>query len=118
MTLTADEAFEALRAVPEPCSIAMAQPTDIVSMGLVESVRVEERAVAVSLVLTDPSCVHFAALRAYVGDVLLQRDDVDSVEVTMSVSQLWTPDRMNPTGPPRQPTPTLLPVVAASRASP
>ena len=31
----------ALASVPEPCSIAMRRPTDIVAMGLVESVTIE-----------------------------------------------------------------------------
>jgi metal-sulfur cluster biosynthetic enzyme len=111
MTLTPAAIFEALRAVPEPCSIAMSVPQDIVSMGLVEDIRVEGSAVALSLVLTDPSCVHFTAIRRYITDVLLELDGITSVEVRMSTTQLWTPDRMNPTAPSKLPVRTLLPLV-------
>jgi metal-sulfur cluster biosynthetic enzyme len=114
MTLTPQEVFEALRSVPEPCSIAMSEPTDIVSMGLVESIRVDGGNVAVSLVLTDPSCVHFTALRTYMSDLLCERDDVDSVEVIMSTTQLWTADLMNPSGPP---APRALPFIGRAKAA-
>jgi metal-sulfur cluster biosynthetic enzyme len=59
--------------------------------------------VAVSIVLTDPSCVHFTAMRRYITDELLRVDGVESVDVVMSTTQLWTPDRMHPAGPPEDP---------------
>ena len=114
MTITRGEVFDALRSVPEPCSIAMSEPQSIVGMGLIESIEIDERNVAICLVLTDASCVHFTALRRYITDVLLAREDVQGVEVTMSATQLWTPDRMNPTAAPvasEVPSRKLLPLV-------
>jgi metal-sulfur cluster biosynthetic enzyme len=89
-----DEVLEALRGVPEPCSIAMRAPVDICEMGLVDDVRIEAGAVRVELVLTDPSCAHFASMRRYITDLLLQLDGVESVEVVMSTTKLWTSERM------------------------
>lgn len=92
--VTEAEVMIALRAVPEPCSLAMKTPMDITEMGLVESVTIDGGAVAVVLVLTDPSCVHFLSMRTYIRDELLQLDGVQTVDVTMSTSQLWTEDRL------------------------
>ena len=85
---------EALRAVPEPCSIAMRAPIDICEMGLVDDVRIDGGDIGVELVLTDPSCAHFASLRRFITDVLLGLEGVERVEVTMSTTTLWTPERM------------------------
>ena len=96
MTATHAEILDALDGIAEPCSIAMDTPETLVSMGLVESVTVADAHVDVCLVLTDPSCVHFMSMRRYITDTLCARDDVDSVHVRMSTTQLWTPDRMHP----------------------
>ena len=96
MAPTRQAIMEALRAVPEPCSIAMRTPMDICEMGLVEEVEVRDGRVRVVLVLTDPSCVHFVSMRRYITDVLAGLDGVESVEVAMSTTQLWTTDRLRP----------------------
>jgi len=44
-------------------------------------------------VLTDPSWLHFTGLRRYSSDVLLELPGVGSVEVAISTTILWTPDR-------------------------
>lgn len=94
MTPSREQVVEALRSVPEPCSIAMRAPLDICEMGLVEEVQIESGVVHVELVLTDPSCVHFLPMRRYISDVLCALEGVDSVEVTISTKKLWTPDRV------------------------
>jgi metal-sulfur cluster biosynthetic enzyme len=96
MPATEQDIREALHAVREPCSIAMRNPMDIVEMGLVQGVEVAVGRVRVTLVLTDPSCVHYLPMRRYIADVLLALDGVQEVEVAMSTSELWTPDRMQP----------------------
>jgi metal-sulfur cluster biosynthetic enzyme len=85
------DVLDALRAVPEPCSIAMRAPTDICSMGLVERVEIEGSHVRVTLVLTDPSCVHFSAMQRYIADEVNALEDVDQVTVVASTSRLWVP---------------------------
>jgi metal-sulfur cluster biosynthetic enzyme len=90
---THEAVLEALRRVPEPCSIAMRAPIDICEMGLVEDVRIDDGHVRVELVLTDPSCAHFMSMRRYIADVVGELDGVEEVDVVMSTRTLWTPDR-------------------------
>jgi metal-sulfur cluster biosynthetic enzyme len=91
----------ALATVPEPCAFAMGRPTDIAEMGLIESVAIDGGQVGVVLVLTDPSCVHFTAMQRYIADALDAVPGVEGVEVSMSTTQLWTPDRFgSPAGQP------------------
>ena len=100
MSIDAQQVFAALERVPEPCSIAMGAAESIVSMGLVESVDVDGDTVDVSLVLTDPSCVHFTAMRRYIVDEVTASTAASTVRVRMSTTQLWTPERMHPSAPP------------------
>lgn len=92
-TVTREEVLELLRAVPEPCAILLGRDTDIVDMGLVEDVTISAGHVEVTLVLTDPSCVHFTGMRRYIQDVLQRQDAVDFVDVRLSTTTIWTPDR-------------------------
>ena len=94
MSVTEAAVRESLRGIPEPCSIAMRTPMDICEMGLVESVQIDGSKVTVTLVLTDPSCVHFAGMQRYIRDELLALDGVQVVEVGASERLLWTPDRV------------------------
>lgn len=88
-----EEILAQLATVPEPCALMMRVPLDIRGMGLVEKVESRDGHVLVELVLTDPSCVHFAGMRRYITDALLELPGVTSVEVTASTTTLWTPDR-------------------------
>jgi metal-sulfur cluster biosynthetic enzyme len=92
--MTRDSVLEALRRVPEPCSIAMKAPMDICEMGLVEEIEIDGGHVGVTLVLTDPSCVHFTAMKRFISDELLELEGVESVSVGLSTRTLWTPDRV------------------------
>jgi metal-sulfur cluster biosynthetic enzyme len=94
-----DDVLAALRNVPEPCSIAMRVPMDITEMGLIEQLEIDGSHVAVTLVLTDPSCVHFSAMQRFIHDELLGLEGVESVTVTASTRTLWTPDRVRRTHP-------------------
>lgn len=85
-----------LATVPEPCALMMRSPLDICAMGLVEKVECADGRVLVELVLTDPSCVHFAGLRRYITDAVRELPGVETVEVTASTTTLWTPDRLTP----------------------
>jgi metal-sulfur cluster biosynthetic enzyme len=94
MSVSRDAIMRELAKVPDPCSIAMGDPLDIDEMGLVEDVAIDAGHVQVTLVLTDPSCVHFRSMQRFVVDLLSAVDGVQSVEVLMSTRQLWTPDRI------------------------
>jgi metal-sulfur cluster biosynthetic enzyme len=101
MSVARAAVLAALRAVPEPCSIAMRAPMDICEMGLVEDIEIDGGHVGVTLVLTDPSCVHFGAMRRFISDELLKLDSVETVGVGTSTRTLWTPDRVRrPAGTP------------------
>jgi metal-sulfur cluster biosynthetic enzyme len=91
---TMAEIVEALARIPDPCSIAMRAPVDIWHLGLVEDVQIEDGHIAVTLVLTDPSCVHFGGIRNFITDALSALPGVTGVSVTMSTTALWTPDRV------------------------
>ena len=95
MSVVAPTVVDALRAVTEPCSILMRRPMSIVDMGLIEAIEIEGGHVHVTLVLTDASCVHFTSMQRYIGEVLVELEGVDEVTVGMSVTQLWTPDRVS-----------------------
>lgn len=95
---TPDEIRARLRQVPEPCGLLMRTPLDICEMGLVDEISCADGRVRVVLVLTDPSCVHFGGLRRYITDVLAELPGVEAVEVAISTTALWTPDRRQPPG--------------------
>lgn len=82
-----------LALVPEPCAIAMGTRVDIVGMGLIEDVALHGRHAVVTLCLTDPACVHFRAMQAYIADVLVALPEIETVEVIQTTTILWTPDR-------------------------
>jgi metal-sulfur cluster biosynthetic enzyme len=90
---TGAEVRAQLRSVIEPCSLLMRTPLDICQMGLVDQVSCADGTVRVELVLTDASCVHYAGLRRYITDALLELPGVQAVEVAVSTTKLWTPDR-------------------------
>jgi metal-sulfur cluster biosynthetic enzyme len=93
---TEEEIRAQLRKVPEPCALLMRTPLDICEMGLVDEIGCDAGTVRVELVLTDTSCVHYAGLRGYITDMLLELPGVQSVDVTISTTKLWTPDRRDP----------------------
>jgi metal-sulfur cluster biosynthetic enzyme len=82
-----------LEKVPEPCSIAMGGRKTICDMGLIEAVEVLDGRAIVTLCLTDPGCINYRAIQSYIEDVLLELEDIRSVEVLHTTDVVWTPDR-------------------------
>jgi metal-sulfur cluster biosynthetic enzyme len=74
----------------------MRDPIDICEMGLVDEVECDGGEVRVVLVLTDTSRVHYTGLRRYIIDTLAALPGVESVQVSKSTTELWTPDRRQP----------------------
>jgi metal-sulfur cluster biosynthetic enzyme len=89
-----------LATIAEPCGIAMGRLINICEMGLIEGVTIDGGHVTITLCLTDPGCVHFSALKKYIGDALISLDFVETVEVVHTTQVLWTPDRERPAGAP------------------
>lgn len=94
---TRDELVDRLRTVTDPCSLGLGAPIDIWSLGLVEDVTVTDRIARIRLVLTDPSCVFFRAIRDHITAALDDLAGLDGVEVALDATILWTPDRMKET---------------------
>jgi len=99
---TREAVLDRLDQVVDPCSLSMGGRRSIVSMGLVEDVRLEEEGkVRIELVLTDPSCVFWKGIRENVKDVVGDLPGVDEVEVAISPTATWTPDRLRRAASPR-----------------
>lgn len=95
MSVTEAEVSAALKTIPEPCSLLMQAPTNLVDMGLIDRVGIEGDTVEVEMVLTDASCIHFGSMQRFIADKLRQLDGVEHVHVTASTTVLWTPDRVS-----------------------
>ena len=95
-TVPRDALWAQLGKVVEPCSLAMGDPMSICDMGLVEEVVFDRGTVRVVLCLTDPGCVNYGMICAFIGDALKQLAGVEQVEVVQTTRVLWTPDRVNP----------------------
>ncbi|HZN85089.1 MAG TPA: iron-sulfur cluster assembly protein [Mycobacterium sp.] len=85
---------KALQGVIDPCSKAMGQPMDIVTMGLVERIDIADGKVTITVILTDPNCFFFSQIEQFVGDVLAELPGVDEVDVQISSTTLWSSDRI------------------------
>jgi len=85
---------KALEAVVDPCSKAMGKPMDIVTMGLVESISIDGHKVTLTVILTDANCFFFGDIEHFVADVLTDLPGVDEVDVQISSTTLWSPDRV------------------------
>lgn len=86
--------LDQLRLIPEPCSIVMGGTVNLVQMGLVDDIAVDEGHVTVTLLLTDASCIHFRAMQRYIADAVGALPDVSGVTVLQTSTKIWTPDRM------------------------
>ena len=92
-SLTRSDVLAMLATIPEPCAIALGDPTNIVSMGLVESIEISQSSVAIELCLTDTACVHYPAMKRYIADTLRELGGVTQTQVKITTDVLWTPDR-------------------------
>ena len=94
MNPSREQILERIDSVPEPCGFLMRTPLSVLEMGLVNSVHIEGGRVCIEIVLTDASCVHWSSMRDYIADAVGDVDGVQSVEVVLSSTSLWTPDRL------------------------
>lgn len=112
MTTATEQAVEdALRTIIDPCSMSMGNPTDLVSMGLIEDISDHDGTVTVTMLLTDSACAFFQEMNRYIVDVATPIPGVESVEVAICGTKLWSPDRM------RQDGRTSLPLRSARTGS-
>ena len=88
-TIEPAQIFEQLRDVFDP-----EIPVNIVDLGLVYNVRLEENSVDVLMTLTAIGCPVAPEVMADVEDHLRQVAGVERVNVTLTFDPPWTPDKM------------------------
>jgi metal-sulfur cluster biosynthetic enzyme len=98
-TVLENEAWSALERVYDPCSVATRSPLNIVDMGLVREVHVdEERNVQVSICPTSPSCMLMASITEGAERELRSIPETGTIEVKIDADFFWTPEAMTDRG--------------------
>jgi metal-sulfur cluster biosynthetic enzyme len=99
-TLTLEnEAWAALERIYDPCSVATRSPLNIVDMGLVREVEVDDQHnVRVHICPTSPSCMLMASITEGAEKELRTIEGAAEVEVKIDAEFFWTPDAMTEQG--------------------
>jgi len=90
MSITEEQVFDALRVVEDP-ELGM----DVVDLGLVYDVRVEEDKVTVTYSLTSMGCPAGAMIQEDIERVVSEIPGVGEVKGDLTFEPPWTPDRMS-----------------------
>lgn len=85
-----------LRSVVDPCSAAIGTDLDVVELGLVETVAVDDGAVTVSMRLTSPGCMMVEYFAREVDAVVGAIDGVESVALETDAGFDWHRGLMEP----------------------
>jgi len=94
-----NEAWAALERIYDPCSVATRSPLNIVDMGLVRAVDVDEESkLTVSICPTSPSCMLMASITEGAEKELRTIEEAAEVEVTIDAEFFWTPEAMTERG--------------------
>lgn len=98
-TVIEAQAWTALERVYDPCSVATRSPLNIVDMGLVREVHVDEQSnVEVSICPTSPSCMLMASITEGAERELRGIPGAGSVDVRIDADFFWTPEAMTERG--------------------
>ena len=89
--LSGETVRQALRQVKDP-ELDM----NIVDLGLVYDVEVDDGLVRISMTLTSPGCPAGGQITEDVRSVVSDLEGVDQVEVELVWEPYWTPERMDP----------------------
>jgi metal-sulfur cluster biosynthetic enzyme len=90
MSLTSEDVFEALRVVEDP-ELGM----DVVDLGLVYEVEVEESTAKVLYSLTSMGCPAGPLIAQDMDSAARQVEGIENVELELTFDPPWTPDRMS-----------------------
>lgn len=94
-----NEAWAALERIYDPCSVATRSPLNIVDMGLVREVEVDEEGnVRVSICATSPSCMLMASITEGAERELREIEGAGEIEVRVDTEFFWTPEAMTKRG--------------------
>ena len=88
--VTEEQVYETLRNCYDP-----EIPVNIVDLGLVYSVRVQESRVEVDFTLTAPGCGMANLIQEDIRARILAMDGVEVAEVNIVWEPMWTPDKMS-----------------------
>jgi len=88
--VTKEEILEALKEVYDP-----EIPVDIVNLGLIYDVKIEDGKVKILMTLTAIGCPVGPLIVDMVKLRLLKLEEVNEVEVELTFDPPWTPDRMS-----------------------
>lgn len=86
---------ETLREIVDPCAAATGSELNIVEMGLVKSIAVQNGDVTIDMRITTPACHMIAFFHEKIDDRVGGIPDVDSVQVEMDNGFEWTEDFMS-----------------------
>lgn len=89
--ITEDEVKKALTSVVDP-DIGI----DVVSLGLVYEIKINNKDVFVLFTLTFPGCPYADFLISEVENAVKEIKNVEQVEVKLTFNPPWTPDRIDP----------------------
>lgn len=92
---TADTVRNALRNVIDPCSAATGSDLDIVEMGLIRSVEVQDEHVRVAMRVTTPACQMIAYFHSEIENQVESLSGVTSVELEVDDGLEWDKGMMS-----------------------
>jgi len=84
-----------LEQVLDPCSTFTDNPVNIVDLGLVEEVTVEDGVATIRLLPTNQMCMYMMNMSDEIQERLAEFDELEDVQVTQENGKLWTPVRMS-----------------------
>ena len=88
---------QALREVIDPCSAMSGVDVDIVDMGIVRTIAIDEGGgVDVELQLTDGTCYFSFHLAQRAKEAVEALPGVERVDVQLVAKELWSPDKIAP----------------------
>lgn len=85
---------ESLHDVLDPCSCMTENPINIVDLGLVEDVTVEDGVAHVAIMLTSPMCLYTPQIVEEIQRVVGDLEGVTGIEVEQVTDEMWSPDRI------------------------
>ena len=85
----------ALQKVVDPCSAANGTNLSVVEMGLVESIEIEDRRIAVNLRLTSPDCTMVGYFEEEIEREIESLNGVETVDVLPDQGFSWQPSMLS-----------------------
>lgn len=98
MPVTESDVRDRLRGIVDPCSESRGIGNDIIDMGLLDSIEIDNGRVTVSMRLTSPACHMVGYFSREVRDRVGALDGVESVTLETDSGLDWDPSKMTAEG--------------------